>query len=433
MACFKRRLLWIPSTLAILCTTAGCSRPSTAQPTPAPAAAPAQATVTTVKPEKKTMRRSLGQPGQIEAFQQTPLHAKISGFVQEVRADIGDVVENGQTLAVISVPEMDEELAEKEALVAEARAEVERAQKAQAAAEARVNLADAVLERWKAEHDRIDKLVQNKVAIDPKTVDETRYQVEAARAARDEAAALRDRSQAEVRVAQARLQVAQAARRRVAALLDYADIRAPFDGVVIKRHVDKGHYAQPAQGGSKGEPLFVVVQTDPVRLFIDVPETDAVWVTDGTTARIRVPARPGKEFEGKVARTAWALDTRARTLRTEIDIDNPRGELRPGMYAHAALLLEHPDAWTVPASSIVIQGDQQAFLYRVENGKAVRTPVEIGLRDGATVEVMRKLTRPARSGEKPVWEELTGREEVVAGNAAGLADGQAVSVNPGGK
>lgn len=419
--------------VALLGAAAGCSRTSTAQPVPTPAAAPAQATVNTVKPEKKTVRRSIAQPGQIEAFQQTPLHAKISGFVQEVRSDIGDVVENGQTLAVISVPEMDEELAEKEAQVTQARADVELAQKGQAAAEARVSLADAVLDRWKAEFDRLEKLIQNKAPVDQRTLDETRYQLEAARAGRQEAVALKERAQSEVRVIQAKLQVAQAARRRVAALLDYAEIRAPFDGVIIKRHVDKGHYVQPPTGGSKGDPLFVVVQTDPVRIFVDVPETDAVWIADGTPARVRVPALPGKEFEGRVARTAWALEPRSRTLRTEINIDNPRGELRPGMYAYATIQVEHPAAWTVPASSIVTLGDQQAFIYRVENGKALRLPVEVGLREGGLAEVVRKQSKPARNGDKAVWEELTGREEVVAGNAAALIDGQTISVNPGGK
>lgn len=412
---------------ALALLTVGCGRVSTAQPVPAPAPAapPAQATVNTVKPEKRTVRRSIGQPGQIEAFQQTPLHSRISGFVQEVRADIGDVVENGQTLAVIAVPEMDEELAEKEALVSEARAEVERTQKSQTAAEARVNLADAVLERWKSEFERLDKQ-----KAEPRQLDEAKYQFDAARAGRDEAAALRDRAQVEVRVAQARLQVAQASRRKLAAMIDYAEIRAPFDGVVVKRHVDKGYYVQPATG--KADPLFVVMQTDPVRIFVDVPESDAVWIADGTPVRLRVQALPGREFEGWVARSAWALDPRSRTLRTGIDINNLKGELRPGMYAFATIQVEHRNAWTVPATAIVTHGDQ-AHVFRVENGKALRTPVELGLREGNVVEILRKQTKPARNGEPAVWEPLTGREEIVAANAAGLSDSQTVSVNPGGK
>lgn len=419
----------------LLCAAAGCSRTSTANPVPAPvparAAAPAQATVTAIRPEMKTVRRAISQPGQIEANQQTPVYAKVAGFVDAVLRDIGDEVEMGQTLAVVSVPEMDEELAQKEALVTQGRAELERAQKSVAAAEARVALSDALLDRWKSEYDRLQKLMKSKGVIEQQTVEETRYQLDAARAGRDESAANRDRAQADVRVAQAKLQVAQADRRRLEALVDYTIIKAPFAGVVSRRNVDKGHFVQPASG-NKGDPLFVVVEMDPVRIFVDVPESDAVWVTKGTPARVRVQAWPGREFEAKVERTAWALDPRARTLRVEIDVPNPKGELRSGMYAYATILVEHAKTWTVPASSIVNQGDQ-AFVYRVENGKAVRTPVEIGLREGALVEVVRKQVKLPHEGDKPSWEEFTGREEIVSTQAATLTDGQTVSVNPGGK
>jgi HlyD family secretion protein len=410
---------------ALVC--AGCGHKSTAgpvPPAPPPAAAPGHATVTAVKPERRNIRRAIGQPGQIEANQQTPVHAKVTGFVDAVLRDIGDEVEMGQTLAVVSVPELDEELAQKEALVAQARAELERAQKAVGAAEARLTLSDALLERWKAEAERLQKLLKTK-GVDQQTVDEARYQLEAARAGREESVANRDRAQADVRVAQARLQVAQAERRRLEALVDYAIIKAPFAGVVSRRNIDKGHFVQPL-AGNKAEPLFVVLEMDPVRIFVDVPESDAVWVTKGMPARVRVQAWPGREFEARVERTAWALDPRSRTLRVEIDVPNPKGELRAGMYAYATILVEHPKTWTVPASSIVTLGDQ-AFLYRVENGKAVRTAVELGLREGPVVEVLRKQVK---QGQEAVWEEFTGREEVVATPAATLTDGQTVSVNP---
>jgi RND family efflux transporter MFP subunit len=384
-----------------------------------------------VRPERKTVRRPIVQPGQIEAFQQTLIFAKISGFVDSVLQDLGDQVENGQTLAVLSVPEMDEELAQKEALVSQARAELERAQKMFAASEARVRIAEALEDRWKSEHERMEKLIKGKGVIDQQSVDEARYQFEAARGGREEAVAQRERAAAEVRVAQAKLQVAQADRRRMAALLDYAEIKAPYRGVITRRVVNKGDFVQPASG-NKGEPLFVIMQMDPVRIFVDVPETEAVWITDGTPARVRVQALPGRELEGTVTRSAWALDPRARTLRVEIDIDNPKGELRPGNYAYATIQVAHPKTWTVPASCIVNQGDQ-SFVYRVENGKAVRTPVEMGLRDGTLVELLRKQVKPAHDGEKAVWEEFTGREEIVASQAATLTDGQTVSVNPGGK
>jgi RND family efflux transporter MFP subunit len=186
---------------------------------------------------------------------------------------------------------------------------------------------------------------------------------------------------------------------------------------------------QPA-GAGKGEPLFVVMQTDPVRVFVDVPETDVSWVTDGTAARIRVQALQSKEFEGKVTRSSFAVDPRTRTLRTEIDIPNPRGELRPGLYAYVSIRLEHANTWTLPASAIVMQGEQP-YCYRVENGKAVRTPLQIGLREGTLVEVLRKRTTTDVGDQTPLllgkWEEITGSEEIVSTNPAALTDGQAVT------
>jgi len=390
--------------------------------------------VTAVKPERKTVRRAIAQPGQIEANQQTAVYAKVAGFVDAVLRDRGDEVEMGQTLAVVAVPEMDEELAQKEALVAQARAELERAQKTVAAADARLALADALLERWKAESERLQKLIKGK-GVEQQTLDETRYQLEAARAGRDEGLANRDRGQADVRVAQARLQVAQAERRRLEALVDYAIIKAPFAGVVNRRNISKGDFVQPI-AGSRGEPLFVILDMDPVRIFVDVAESDAVWVAKGTPARVRVPAWPGREFEAKVERSAWGLDPRSRTLRVEIDVPNPRGELRSGMYAYATIDVEGRDALALPASAVVTEGDvnvgYQNFCYIIEDGRVKRTRIEIGARNDQLVEVLKKRVAGANNGDEPRWADFTGTEAVAA-QTTGLRDGQSVEVNPSGK
>jgi RND family efflux transporter MFP subunit len=376
-----------------------------------------------VKPERKTVRRTIGQPGQIEAFQQTPIFVKIAGFVQKVRVDIGDRVKAGDELAVLSVPEMDEELKQKQALVAQAGAEVQQAEKNHEAAAAHVQYAVATVERWRSEYERLERIFKDGKGgvVDKQTVEETRYQWQASKAGQDEAIAKRDKAQADVKVAKARLQVAEADQRRMAALLDYAKIKAPYDGVVTRRYVDEGHFVQPAGSGGKGEPLFVVMQTDPVRVFVDVPETDVSWVADGTPARIRIQALQSKEFDGKVTRSSFALDPRTRTLRTEIDIPNPRGELRPGLYAYVSIRLEHANAWTLPASAIVMQGEQP-YCYRIESGKAIRTPLQIGLREGTLVEVLQK-----RTADK--WEEIAGSEEIVHTNPTALTDGQPVAVS----
>jgi RND family efflux transporter MFP subunit len=415
--------------------------------------------VTTEKPTRRTVRRNIDQPGQIEAFQNTPVYAKTAGYVRKVHKDIGDAVRAGDLLAEVWVPELEEEYQEKKALAEQARAEVELAQKAHEAARAGYDTAlaqveveqagraraDALVKRWQSEYDRL-KPATRSGTLDRQTLDETEYQLEAAQAARKEvdarvkaaeagqkeAGAKRDKALAEVAAAAARQRVAEAAQRRMGALVDYTRVRAPFQGVVSQRKVDEGHLLEMG-AGSKGEALFVVVQTDPVRIFVDVPEADAAWVKDGATANIRIQALGGASIPGMVTRNAWALDyspaKAARTLRTEIDLPNADGRLRPGMYARAVITLEHANVWTVPAAAVVTDGDQ-TICWRVENGKALRTPVQVGLRGGSLVEVVKKQTKPVRPGEAVAWEEITGNEEIITGNVAGLKDGDRVAVGP---
>jgi hypothetical protein len=183
----------------------------------------------------------------------------------------------------------------------------------------------------------------------------------------------------------------------------------------------------PAAAG-KGEPLFIVTQTNPVRIFIDVPETDAGFVKDGDTARIRIQALQGRELTGKVTRNAWALDYSparvARTLRTEIDLDNPDGSLRPGMYVNVTLTLVRDNVLTLPAAALVTH-EGQPVCYRVEGGKAVRTPVWVGLSGGGLVEVLKKQVGSA-PGKEAAWEDFTGAEVIAISKSAELTDGQAV-------
>jgi HlyD family secretion protein len=434
----------------------GWRQTSSASPAASAAGAPAVPEVTTVHPRRETIRLRVAQPGQIEGFEQTPLFAKVAGYVRKFHADIGDRVRAGQVLAELSVPELDEELNQKEAGVGLARAGLTQARRALKAAEASLLKAEAAIRnakagrdraeanvtRWEAEYDRVRRLLPTR-AVDRQTGDATLDQLRSARAALDESkasielttaaraesAALRDQAEANVRVAEAKLKVAEADRARTAALVGYTRLKAPFDGVVTRRTVDTGHLVQPSSGSSSGgAPLFVVVRTDPVRIFVDVPQDVAGLVRAGTPARVRVEALQGREFEGRVARSSWALDDRTRTLRTQIDLPNPDGLLRPGMYASASLTVERTGALTLPVSAVLTQDDEPAVVC-VEGGKAVRAPVKLGSRQGGRVEVLRKQ-RPSHRGEPGAWKGFTGEEEVVASGAHALADGQAVRAGP---
>ena len=447
---------------ALVVVVVGWTRPSSAATATSPGESPGLPAVTTVHPERQAIRQTVEQPGQIEGFEQTPLYAKVAGYVQKYNVDIGDRVKAGQLLAELSVPELAEELHQKEAAATLARAQIDQARRALAAAEANLHKTEAAVDQaeasvtraeagyahWRAEYERVRRLVSSG-ALDQATYDstfdqyksaeasrgETKANVELTKAARAESAAQLAQAESAIKVAEAQLQSAEADRQRTAAMLTYTEIRAPFDGVVTKRNVDTGHLVQATGGGGSGNsggvPLFVVVRTDPLRFFVDVPEAVAGLVKDGLPARVRVQALQEQEFEGQVTRTSWALDNRTRTLRAQIDLPNKDGVLRPGMYASAVIAVERPGGLTLPAAALIAQDDQPAVL-RAENGKALRTPVKLGVRQGARVEVLKKQTRVAQRGESTPWESFTGTEEVVVSGPSGLADGQAVRTQPAG-
>jgi multidrug efflux pump subunit AcrA (membrane-fusion protein) len=417
---------------------------------PAEAAPSESAEVPVVRPERQAVRHTVEQPGQIEGFEQTPIYAKVAGYVARWNADLGDRVKAGQVLAELSVPELKEELRQKEAAVALAKAQVGQAERDLTAAEATLKKSEASLKlaeagrtrvesnytRWEAEYGRVRSLIPSGSATQS-NLDETRDAFKSAQAARDEnrasiqlataavaeSKAQCDRAASGVQVAEARRDAADADRRHTAALLDYTTIRAPFDGVVTRRGIDVGHLVQPPTG-TGAAPLFVVTRTDPVRIFVEVPEADAPLVTDGTPAVVRVLAPQEREIEGRVTRTSWVLDTQTRTLRAQIDLPNPDGRLRPGLYATARITVDRPGAYTLPASAILAQDDEPA-VFRVEDGRAVRTPVKLGVRQGNSVEVLRKQTAGARHGKPAEWGALTGEEEIVSRPGA-LTEGQEV-------
>jgi len=384
---YLRTVTWFAAGVSLL-VLAGCAGPvaATAQKdSPSKSASELAKTAAAppaseVKPNAEPAPKTTIQPARIEPFEQAPLYAKIEGYVHKTRtltaddgqpvqapiADIGDRVDENDVLAEISVPEMEQELRQKQALYAQAKAEVEQAaqativvQKAAESAAARIREAEAGVaradgeyQRWEAERTRIQELATSG-SVSQKLADETLNQFRAADAGRQEVAAKVEsvkaalgeaeatvaKSKADEAGAAARLEVAQANIDHMQALLGYAKIRAPFAGIVTERNVDTGHFVRPPQGS--GSPsLFVVVRTDVVRIVTDIPELEAPQVNIGARAMIRVQSLGGEEIEGQVTRTAWVLDPSSRTLRTEIDLPNPSGHLRPGMYATVRITLK---------------------------------------------------------------------------------------------
>ena len=349
--------------------------------------------------------------------------------------NIGSKITKGQVMAELDVPELEAEAGQKRAMIEQAEALRAQAAAAVEAAKANVDAADAKLAearagirrieaelaRWQAEYARVEQLFRER-AQTGSLVDETRSKLRGAEALREEfdaqvktalAAVAQgkaglDKARADVTSAAAGITVARAEARRVEAMVGYARIVAPYDGVVTRRNVDTGHLTAP---GAQGDPLFIVARSDLVTVVVAVPEMFAAAIDPDDRALIRLQAIPGRTFEGKVTRTAYALDPKSRTLRVEVDLTNPDGKLHPGLYAYASIVAEeHPDALALPTSAILRDGEKVACVV-VKDGRADRQSITVGLVDGPSTEVL--------SG-------LDGKELVVKANAGSLVKGQPV-------
>ena len=412
--------------------------------------------VALIQPQRRVLTRNFEQPGTIQAYEETQLVARLQGYVKAVYADIGQrvkgpkynsagrLLETGQLLAVITVPELEEEARQKEALEQLAAAEVQQMKKSLLAADAQVasaealmgearagvNRAQAFYDRWESESRRMTQLATTGT-VDNQTRDETQKQFQVAAASREEAQAHltsasasfrkaqadRGRADADVLVAEAKVSVAQAEVRRLRAMLDYTRITAPFDGIVTRRRINTGDYLQTSP--SKGEGIFTISRLDPVRIVVQVPEGDAGLVRDQDEVKLAIQALKGQPIVAKITRTSWALELGSRTLRAEIDLPNADGRFRPGMYVYATMAVKLPEAWTLPASAIAKQGDQ-FVCFAVEGGKAKRLPVRIEAVAGGFFAV-------TAMQEGSAWKAVIGAEKI-AEKANGLTDGQAVTV-----
>jgi hypothetical protein len=153
----------------------------------------------------------------------------------------------------------------------------------------------------------------------------------------------------------------------------------------------------------------------------------AVLVKPGMSAKIRIPVLNDREFTGAVAGSSWSLNSEQRTLRTEVDFDNSDEALRPGMYAHATIPVDHPDSLCLPAQAVVVR-DGVTFCMCVKDGKATKTPIRVGAREAGRVEALKKLVPSDEPNQRPSWQDFTGDELVVVSKPGDLTDGQQVEL-----
>lgn len=371
--------------------------------------------VEVVAPKLGSIERFSVQPGSLLSFESVELQAMVSGFLKTQNVDIGSRVKKGQVLAVIDVPREENAVKQAAALMDQAKvharlaeAKVKSMEADRDAAAAALAQTEADLGRLVANHkyarakyERIQSLVDQQ-AVDKRLLDEQSRDLESAAAAEETArlAIKTARSQlasAGARIEQAKVDAAEAqsavhvAESRLAKAqvdVDYAKIIAPFDGVVTHRGFHPGAFIRSASDGAQ-PPLLTVARVDLMRVVVRVPDRDVVLVNPGDPVVLSIDGLEGRTFRGAVARIASAEESATRTMRVEIDLPNPDGRLREGMYGRASIRLE-PIAkrLTIPAGCILDRSDKgQAVVQIVREGKVHRARVQLAAEDGTRVEV----------------------------------------------
>lgn len=411
--------------------------------------APRNPEVRLVHPQKKDIVRTVGQPGFVEAYEQTSIYPKVNGYIEKWNVDIGDRVTKNQLLTTIFVPELVEEhrlkiasVALDEILVEQANRMVEVADGNWKASIAKVTQtkADVIryqaeVDRWKSEVTRLASLVEQRV-VDKQVLDESTRQLRSNESSRDAAlaavtvsesdriakAAELAKARVDVAASKARVVVSQAAEKRLSALVGYLKLTSPFEGIVVVRNANTGDFVQGTTGDqtatgmspdlstSKGAPIYVIARTDIVRVFVDIPEMDANFVTQGNDAEVWIQAFQDMKIPAKVTRTSWALNVKTRTLRAEIDLPNEGAKLLPGMYAYGYVKVKRPGVMVLPTTCIGKRGDLMVG-FLLKDGKAVQTTLRLGVSDGGLQEVIGReengISRPIQSSDTFLMGDMT--------------------------
>ena len=301
--------------------------------------------VVIVHPKLEAPQQELVLPSTLQAFTESPIYARTNGYLAHWYKDIGSRVQKGELLADIETPEIDQELLQ-------ARATRDQA-------EAQMKLAETSAKRYEN--------LQKMDAVAQQETDE--------------------RSSAYLQ-GQAQLANATANLRRLGQLESFKHIYAPFSGVITKRNIDIGALINAGNSGPNQE-LFDMAQLDPIRVYVDVPEIYAPSIRKGVQATIELASLPGQHFTGAVARTADSIDLTSRTMRTEIDVPNPKGVLLPGAYAQVRFDVNiKTPRLSVPVNALLFRAEGMRAAVVGSDGKVHLKPVVIGRDYGTTLEVL---------------------------------------------
>ncbi len=462
LTCINRRH-WLAVGLVAVMSVAGCGK----EEKRVAASVSEPPVMEVIHPQLRDIVRFVGQPSFVQSFERTSIYPKMTAFIEKWNVDIGDKVRKGDVLADLFVPELQEDFSTKKAMVEYDAEEVRVAEEQVEVASAEVTAARARLQearsilgkyeaevtRWDIQVKRIEREVERQV-IAPQILLESRNELNADIAARNAQTATIKKADAELVAAEARLSkaevnvaaanamlaVARSDAKRMEALVGYLKLFAPFDGIVVARNANTWDFVLPRTGdptalmrspylspGETAAPVYVIDRTDIIRIFVDIPERDADFVHIGSEARVKLWAYRDEWLPASVTRLSWALNVQSRTMRAEIDLRNPGTEIRPGMYAYGKVLVERRNVRALPKSAFTFVGGK-TFIWRYRDGRAVRTEVQTGVRDGQWIEVTNRHLESGPDQEER-WTPLDVSERVLLGKKLStLTEGSPVQV-----
>jgi len=337
----------------------------------------------------KVERRDLGTPlslaGAFKPFQDVDVHAKIAGYIKNIYVDVGSHVKEGQTLAILEVPELEAELSGAAAAVRRAKEEINRAQ-------GDVERAKSAHVAAHAMYDRLSQAAQQRAGL------VAQQEVDDAQAKDLESEAQVSSAKASLNAAEQALAVAEATRKQYSALSAYARITAPFTGVVTVRYADTGALiAAGTSSSTQSMPVVRIAQISVLRLVLPIPESIAGTIRLGDPVKVHVQALD-EDTVGAVCRFADSLDPQTRTMETEIDFENPNGRLLPGMYVSATVAQQgRKNVLTVPLEAVEMSGNKEGtvLLLNAQNALEERK-VALGLEGSTRIEVLSGLNEGDR-------------------------------------
>ncbi len=298
--------------------------------------------------QKGKLSSTLDMPGELVAFQQVDLYAKVNSFVKKLNVDVGSEVSAGQLLAIMEAPEINSQLS---------------------GAESRLKSLEAIYIASKANYNRLLETSKTPGTISPNDLDQ---------------------ALAKQQSDNAQWQAAKAAYREITDNRNYLEIRAPFNGVITARNVSAGAYVGPSGKGSE-LPLFTLQEQKKLRLVVAVPEAYTAYLNDKNEISFSVRSLPGQKFTAKVQRLAGALDNKLRSQRIEMDVINNNKKLLPGMVAEISIPLPAKDSTFIVPETSIINSAEGLFVIKSNKGKAEWLPIQKGRAQQEKVEVFGNL------------------------------------------